>query len=276
MIDVDCYNCGSKENTFYASENGFNLVKCPGCGLLYVSPRPTPEEVTQANKYGVHPGEKTLKVTKNFNRFKINKSIRVLRDFFGAELAHEEKSWLDIGCGYGEFIMALHAVSEDRIKAKGLEPNIIKQEWAQRKGLDVSCFDLNNHATRYDFISLLNVYSHLPNPAAELLNWKHLLKAGGELLLETGDTANLESKDHYRPFNLPDHLSFASEEIVVSILERIGFTITDIKKYPPIPMTPELVAKEIIKIFWPTKTSRIRYLFNGYTTDMYIRAKLMS
>ena len=276
MVDVDCYNCGSKIHAFYASENGCNLVKCLGCGLLYVSPRPSPEEITQANKYGIHQGEKDLKVTKTFRKFKINKNIRVLQDIFGAELTLGEKKWLDIGCGYDEFIIALHTVSENHIKAKGLEPNIIKQNRAQKLGLDISYFDLDNHTTQYDFISLLNVYSHLQDPVTELSRWKHLLKDGGELLLETGDTANLESKDHYRPFNLPDHLSFASEEIVVSILKKAGFTIKDIKKYSPFHISPGLIAKEIIKIFWPTKISQLKYFFNGYTTDMYIRAKLVS
>lgn len=276
MIDVDCYNCGLRDHVFYACENGYNLVKCLGCGLLYVSPRPAPEEITKANKYGIHRGQKTINVTKTFSRFKIDKNIRVLKDFYGSELSVNEKQWLDIGCGYGEFIIALRAVSKNRIKSKGLEPNIIKQKQAQKLGLDVSFFDLDHHNTRYDFISLLNVYSHLPNPVEELSNWKHLLKPRGELILETGDTAELESKDHYRPFNLPDHLSFASEKIVVNILENIGFSVLDIKKYPPLYMNPSVITKEVIKIFWPSKQSHLKYILNRCPTDMYIRAKLLS
>ena len=35
-----------------------------------------------------------------------------------------------------------------------------------------------------------------------------------------------------RPFYLPDHLSFASESIIIRILERLGFEILSVKKYP--------------------------------------------
>lgn len=273
FIDVDCYNCGSDRHTFYASENGFTLVRCLGCGLLYVTPRPTAEEIMQAHKCGVHQGDTKLEVKGYFSKIKYKNYLKIIEDFFDAELFYEEKTWLDIGCGYGEFIEALQSFSKNNIIAKGVEPNVDKQKSARKRGLDVSYFELNNHTAQYDFISLLNVFSHLPDPTAELTNWKRLLKDTGELFLETGDTANLNSKDHSRPFFLPDHLSFASEDIVVNMLEKIGFEIIDVKKYPAFKLSIVSILKEIGKVLWPNKTTQIKALFKKQFTDMYIRAK---
>ena len=273
MIDVKCYNCGSDNHRFYASENGFALVKCLECGLLYVNSRPTLEEIAQAHEYGVHQGSAKLEVTGSFAEERIGNYLTILEDLYGTELGHGKKTWLDIGCGHGEFIAAVQQFSNNRVLATGMEPNVQKQRSAQRRGLDVSYFDVDTHTRRYDFFSLLNVYSHLPNPKESLMHWKDLLKPGGELLLETGDTANLHSKYHHRPFYLPDHLSFASEDIVVNILEKSGFEILDVKKYPKFKISTRVV-KEIVKLFWPKKKSTIRHLLKTYGRDMYVRAKL--
>lgn len=274
LEDVNCYNCEFDSHTYYAHENGFTLVKCLGCGLLYVTPRPSDEEIAQAHKYGVHKGDSRLEVTGQFDIVKVKNYLSVLGNLFGTKLTREKKTWLDIGCGHGEFITALQNFSQNNVLAKGIEPNVNKQKTARERGLDVSYFDLNTHNTQYDFISLLNVYSHLPNPKTTLINWKHLLKQGGELLLETGDTANLDSKDHLRPFNLPDHLSFASEKVVVNILKKAGFEITAIKKYPAFKWDTVKIIKETAKIFLPSKNSQIKQYIKSYDTDMYIKAKM--
>jgi len=135
LIDVDCYNCRSDRHTFYASENGFTLVKCLGCGLLYVTPRPTAEEIIQAHKFGVHQGDTKLELKRYFRRIKYKNYLKIIEEFFSDELFYEEKTWLDIGCGDGEFIEALQSVSKNNVIAKGVEPNVDKQKSGTEKRL---------------------------------------------------------------------------------------------------------------------------------------------
>lgn len=272
----DCYFCHSNENDPYASENGYFLVKCQKCGLLYVNPIPEEREINTAHSIGIHRGTKAVNVTGSFNKRKIPHYLSILNDFFDDHSILYDKSWLDIGCGHGEFIAAINQFSKDKAITRGLEPNFFKQKSAIKMGLDVSYFDLDKHSVHYDFISSLNVFSHLPDPPKSLTLWKYLLEPGGLLFMETGDTANLDSKDHFRPFYLPDHLSFASEKIVVNILEQLEFKILRIKKYPFIEITPFSVLKEFLKIFWPNQISGIRYFFKHRlykTAVMYILAR---
>lgn len=287
MKTDNCYNCGSTDSTFYAAENGYSLVKCSGCGLLYLAQRPDDAEISQAHRQGKHNGLTELDVTGAFDECKIQKYLKILDDIFEGN-SGDERSWLDIGCGHGEFMAALQKYSSNKIHVIGSEPNIYKQESARKRGLNIDYFDLDSHADTYDVISLLNVYSHLPNPPDFLYALKKNLKRNGELIIETGDTADFEEKYHYRPFYLPDHLSFASERIILDILTRLGFQILNINKYP-YPNLPELqigptrVAKEIIKAVLPNYKSRIPEYINMFNdskrwakTDMYIRARLMS
>jgi len=278
MKIANCYNCGAQECIFYAEENGFSLVKCSSCGLLYVQERPDDKEIDQAHKQGKHSGLKDLEVTGVFSDQKIAKYLVVLEDVFKGELG-DNKTWLDIGCGHGEFIVAVQQYSQGKVSVRGTEPNVHKQKSAQERGLNVGFFDIQTHEDKYDVISLLNVYSHLPDPPAFLKSLKTLLNAGGELVLQTGDTADFTAEEHYRPFDLPDHLSFASERIVTDILSRSGFAILSISKYPYVPFSPKAIVKEIVKALLPQYESRIKYYakWNRYSqTDMYIRARMIS
>lgn len=277
MVNVSCYNCASQSSTEYATENGYILVKCTQCGLLYLNPRPSDDEITSAHKVGKHRGAETLDVTGYFDHGKVAYYKKILSDFSYNEFLKVPKTWLDIGCGHGEFLLALHQFGQGKILTKGLEPNVNKQKSARARGLDVSDFDFSTHLNQYDVLSLLNVYSHLPDPPQNITDWKRNIKPGGELWIETGDTAHLTSQQHYRPFYLPDHLSFASEKIVVNILKRTGFEIMDIKKYPFVRRDFSVFVKELAKIFLPNKKSRFRYLINHQLyakTNMFIRARL--
>lgn len=273
MIAVSCYFCGSNVSHPYAEENGYRLVKCAECGLLYVNPRPAENEVAEAHRYGEHTN-KRLYVASRYDRGAIARYQEILRDFYGDELGQRSRSWLDIGCGWGEFMEALEAYSNGRVRVTGTEPNQLKREAAQKRGLPVDYFDLDSHEGRYDVLSLLNVYSHLTDPKVILRSWSRLLNPGGELFLETGDTANLSSEAHYRPFYLPDHLHFASEEIVRRLLEEIGFEIVAVRKYQTFRPTPVRIAKELVKWVLPNRQSSLRYLFKNYPNDMFIRARL--
>ncbi len=275
MKILNCYNCDSIENTFYAEENGFILVKCSTCGLLFVKDRPDNDKISESAKQGRHHGVKEIDVTGHFRKWKNTKYLKVLEDLFEGDIG-SFKIWLDVGCGHGEFIKAVQEYSKGRIKVKGTEPNIKKQQSARNRGFDVGYIELESHRMKYDIVSLLNVYSHLPDPPKFLKSIKNLIIPNGEIILQTGDTAHIAAKDHTKPFFLPDHLSFASEQIVINILERLGFQILCIKKYPFLEHSIQSYARELVKLLLPQYKSKIRFVnLKKYGhTDMYIRAKL--
>lgn len=276
MENVHCYSCGSNNASDFALENGFSLVKCTSCGLLYVNPRPNAEEVDQAHKLGQHRGAELIQTTGYYDFSKVSSYTQTLKEIFKDSSVLKGKRWLDIGCGYGEFLQALNKFSSNGVIVKGVEPNVKKAAAARKNGLDVGYFDLAEHREKYDYISILNVYSHLPDPLKIIGEWKTLLLPGGQLILETGDTADLSCDEHPKPFYLPDHLSFASEGIVTNILEKSGFEVLGIYKYPEVRETPMAIFREALKALIPGKKSKLWRMIRGdlKTVDMYVHAKL--
>ncbi|WP_210407585.1 hypothetical protein, partial [Hydrocoleum sp. CS-953] len=76
-IEVKCYHCGSEKYNFYDTENGFNLVKCLDCGLLYVNPCPIQEEIDLGAKTGLHQGQEDFDMTGNFSPNKVEKYLHI-------------------------------------------------------------------------------------------------------------------------------------------------------------------------------------------------------
>lgn len=279
LIEVPCYNCNSSEYELYDTENGYNLVKCSSCGLLYVNPRPAEEDISKAKLTGVHEGETTIATTGRYMHRKVARFNRILRKVYpGDELAQKESTWFDIGCGYGELIQSLNKISKGKVKAKGSELNEIKVAGAKKRNLDVDFYDIDNMGEQFDYLSLFNVWSHLPNPVEFLENLKKLLRPGGELLLETGHTSHLKKEHQHYPHYLPDHLSFANQDIVENVLKNIGFEIveTHLFRSPiyPVLYNPLDVGIELAKIVLNKYGSFKNFFPKHPNRDMFVRARL--
>jgi SAM-dependent methyltransferase len=281
LTEVNCYSCGSKEHKYYDSENGFNLVKCSNCGLLYVNPRPSSEDISKSMLTGEHSGDSTIYLTGRYHKSYIKKYLQILSDFFPeekSELSH--KKWLDIGCGFGEFLLALNLYSKDEIIAKGSEPNEAKIRFAHTKNLDVSFIDIDNHFEKYDFISLLNVYSHLPDPVEYISNLKKNLNSNGEIFLQTGHSCHLPVKLHSRPYSLPDHLSFANQEIIENIFKKLGFEIVNIIIYSKRKSRYSFdvigFIKGVVKIMLRKRKSFRGFIPRYPYQDMFVRCRLIN
>lgn len=275
LKNTSCYNCGSNKSKLYDSENGFNLVRCNKCGLLYVNPRPSDDEITNSTMTGIHRGETDINVTNSFNENIIPRYLKILNDFYKADYL-KNKSWLDIGCGNGEFLLALKEFTDNNIIVKGSEPNKLKIKSAKKHNLDVELLDLEKHEKQYDFISALNVFSHLPNPIKTLKSWKKLIKEDGELFIETGHSSHLPPKYHNKPYYLPDHLSFANKDLLVQMLEKIGFHIINVEIYRGIyyrEINFTNITKEMVKFILRRPNSFHSFFPKYQHGDMFIRAK---
>jgi 2-polyprenyl-3-methyl-5-hydroxy-6-metoxy-1,4-benzoquinol methylase len=234
---VPCYVCGSETGTPWASENGFDMQRCSTCKLLFVNPRPVLASIDEASQSGMHAGDGTLDVSsRHGGERRIHSYELKLAELYPSdELRASRARWLDVGCGHGEFLEALGRVAGKSLRCVGSEPNRIKAASARSRGLDVTFRDLEAESEGYLYISLLNVYSHLPDPPAFLAKLRRLLEPGGELVLQTGNWAELERADVGDRLNLPDHLSFASEALVRTVLERAGYQVLSVHRYRVLP-----------------------------------------
>ncbi|MFN3944302.1 MAG: class I SAM-dependent methyltransferase [Allosphingosinicella sp.] len=270
VLHIQCPNCRADDYSLWAEENGFKAVKCKPCGLVYVNPRPSDEMITESHKIGMHQGEEgNLNVKARRLPSKVRRYKKIIRDMFGDEIrAGKPLRWLDVGAGYGEVVEAAAAVLPTGSEASGIEPMAPKAEAAAARGVPVSMKRLEEVGGGYDVISLINVYSHIPDfdSFGQMLVDK--LKPGGFLFLETGNLAELRSgKEFPNILVLPDHLVFAGVKQMLQILERLGLTVVEHHKRP----VGNLVwtAKTFVKGLMRGKLRIAFPIFAPYRTVLY-------
>ena len=117
---------------------------------------------------------------------------------------------LDIGCHNGSF---LRNIKQECIRF-GIEPSERAAKQAASHGIIIlgkSIFDLDPNVYQFDRITVMDVVEHVVEPLPFLVRAKDLLKPGGILLLQTGDSAawqwRLERNLHWY-CSLPEHVSF--------------------------------------------------------------------
>jgi 2-polyprenyl-3-methyl-5-hydroxy-6-metoxy-1,4-benzoquinol methylase len=248
MEAVDCPYCQANWPRPWGVENGFSAVKCGGCGLVYVNPRPSSSAISEATRLGQHTiGTGQLDVAYTRSARKIRRYARRVEAMYRAEIfSGRPIRWMDIGAGFGELVEALRTILPPGSEIVGIEPMERKVASAQSRGLAISDTALDAVTGDYDVVSIVNILSHLPDPDAFIARVSRLVRPGGSLYLVTGNGGDLDSRAEYPDrLDLPDHLLFTGERHIAGFLERHGLTVekTDARRLD----TPLWTAKSLVK-----------------------------
>ncbi len=232
---IACPYCQSPQSDPWGEENGYTAVKCRACGLVFVNPRPTLDAIDEALRLGVHQTEQgTLDVNwfseRQSQQQVVQMTQRLLDLYPRNELARNPLRWLDIGAGYGELLLALAGIAGSQPGIIGVEPSRPKRDKAREMGVQMVESIAEVDGT-FDYLSLINVFSHLPDPASFLADITGKLAPRGELLLVTGNGGDVPRSAYPDVLYLPDHLIFAGGKHITGFLERAGFEIINIHRY---------------------------------------------
>ncbi|MGA3323261.1 MAG: class I SAM-dependent methyltransferase [Terriglobia bacterium] len=240
---VACHLCSGTDEVTYLEARGYRIAQCRGCGLWFVNPQPTVEELRQF--YARYDdGEQWRKGEEHFNRG-IHKAIARIKP---------SGAVLDIGCGSGNF---LRCMKEGGYSVLGIEPSESGSQFAREEhsieiyhGM-IEDFLKAHGARKFDVITLLNVLEHLTHPAQSLLQLRQILASDGVLALVVPDARFHDLlgrlrrfagfKDAYwleQPesflsgFKLPDHLCSFQPGTIASLLRRCGYRVVALRIAP--------------------------------------------
>jgi SAM-dependent methyltransferase len=229
METIGCIFCGSNgsPDPIVIQENGFEGRQCPSCRLIYISPRPSQDEI--ANLYA-HDEAKTsaavLRKSGYSRRLAAKHTLRIL---------HAQKpggSLLEIGAGMGFF--CAEAKSSGYVPY-AIELNPIQAEHCKSFGVPTCRQPLAEAypGMKFDIVYHCDVLSHFTDPVAEFKMMADRLNPGGLLIFETGNFGDVDPR-YYRfipSFQYPDHLFFFSRSSLRMLLDRSGLKMVKTRRY---------------------------------------------
>jgi 2-polyprenyl-3-methyl-5-hydroxy-6-metoxy-1,4-benzoquinol methylase len=233
LYPVPCNLCGSTENRPFCSENGLRLVQCTHCNLVYVSPRPDPQELYAL--YGetyFHNEQSGVVGYTDYLKDETNIRKTFARRLKGLKQFVKNGKLLDVGCAAGFFLDEAH---KRGWQVQGLDVSSFAVDYAAKRfGYDVRQGSLTEHqylAGNYDLVTLWDVIEHVPDPKAYIRCAAELLRSGGVLALATPDVDSLPARltgKRWVGYKLSEeHVYYFSIRTLRRMLEEMGLEVID-------------------------------------------------
>ena len=195
-------------------------VMCRQCGLVFLSPMPTDEELDQhyrndfwqRSQGGREPNAKQIKRAMRGAEGRLAALEKVLKP--GARI-------LDVGAGGGEFVALAQRRGYD---AEGIEPGEDYANYARKtygvRMHNSSLADTDLGGRRFDIVTTNHAVEHLRDPLDSLRRMHAVLEPGGHLLIAVPDLA--EDRWPWRWFQ-PAHLFGFTPETLLMMAAKAGF-----------------------------------------------------
>ena len=151
-----------------------NIVQCTNCGLKFVNPRPSQEEISKIYNWSYEncPG---------WTEIKPEAQLIYKKRFRFVERFIRQGKLLDIGAGRGEFLS--QAKETNRWQCFGTETSAYAVEFARQQfNLELSLGqleDLGYPEKSFDAVALWHVLEHLPYPSQAIAEVRRILKDKG-------------------------------------------------------------------------------------------------
>jgi SAM-dependent methyltransferase len=198
-----------------------------------VNPRPSLASIDAAVRSGIHGAAANhLDVVGRRLPRRVVRYRKIFARLFDEVWQRSQPfSWLDVGAGYGEIVEAVSSLAPRGSRVIGVEPMKPKVEQARARGLAINEGYLGAEQEKVDFVSTVDVFSHIPHFDRFLEDVKTVLNPLGEIFVETGNLADLAHRSEFPgELGLPDHLVFAGERHLCGYLERAGFEILRVER----------------------------------------------
>lgn len=228
---VSCNLCGSTNSTNWREWEDWRLVKCSGCGLVYLNPQPDElvlrrmyrEDYARAYGSGESGGCEQLEA-----------QVHVYEHLVGllSGVCRQPGRLLEVGPGYGYF---LACAKRHGWQVTGLELSQEAAEYARTAlGLEVHVGRIEEYEAsgQYDAVAILHTLEHVTDPTSVLLRLREFLAPDGVLVVVGPNAGSFDRwwhGRHWRGWQIPYHLYHFTVSSYRRFLEKTGFSVVHLE-----------------------------------------------
>lgn len=232
--DDDAAPCAVGEDFEYrTSPDSFVAMRCNGCGLIYLNPRPDASEFSRIYPRTYHAFD--------FSSARFGFVYRVRQWLEG----RRAMSWcrglpsnariLDVGCGDGFHLDLLRQYGRPSWKLEGVDMNSAAAARATAKGLEVHegrVESLDLPRSSYDLVLLIQTIEHIEDPVETLRTVHSLVRPGGKVVIVTDNTRSLDAKlfegRHWGGYHFPRHWNLFNRDAMRRLAEKLNLEVESI------------------------------------------------
>lgn len=236
-----CAICGGAGHEKFASgfdyelrtcRNEWTFVKCTGCGLVRLHPRPAISTLPviypktyYAYNYAEQVSPVALKAKALLDRMKLGSIVK--------RCAKPPRTFLDAGCGDGRYLRAMNRRGLEKKDIFGLELDAKVVERVAGWGYQVFCERVEDCRRipdgSIDLATMFHVIEHVENPAAVVKRLAAWLSPGGVLALETPNLDSFDARKFRDTFwggyHIPRHWFLFTPATLRRLLEDAGLEV---------------------------------------------------
>lgn len=226
-----CPVCGGVKAEPRFRKEGYDLVRCRDCGLLYVGQDPAGIDFDALYGQSYYTGGND-QVFADYTgqqaarRAHARRKLWVLRHL--APRIARQGRLLDVGCAAGFFL----AEAQAHYQVQGVELSAWSSAYArERLGLPVVTGTLQQAAlpaSYFDVVTLWDVIEHVADPVPLLAEVARVLRPDGRLVLSTGDWGSAYAQargEHWHLLTPPWHLSFFDRATLTRAASAAGLRV---------------------------------------------------
>lgn len=249
MVTIRCDLCGSEKHKFLFRSRDrllkiddalFNIVKCEDCGLVFINPQPTAEELVKyyPASYGAYNEDDGVfkygffsRLARKIKRIFINQDDNIKKINNSNE---KPINYLDFGCAGGEkmeFVSRAHP----SWSIYGLDNSAFACANAEKRGFKIFCGDaltIDLPENFFDVINMSHVVEHLHSPKETLQKVNRMLSPEGRLIIYTPNLDSLAAKifgSYWFATDCPRHLFLFTTRTLSHMLFEAGFEVEKIE-----------------------------------------------
>ena len=222
---VKCDYCGKDETDLFRQIGEHRIVECRYCGLIYVNPRITREELDKLylEEYFITHNIQ-IKDAEQLAWSRLRRRLRIIERFMP-----DKGRFLEIGCASGYFLSLAKKSGWD---VEGIEYSSFSAERArQMLSIDVKIGEFKEGVfppDTYNVVFMSHVLEHCFEPKGVLAEIYRLLKKNGIVVIEVPNIEAYDLRFHgekWKGWQLPYHLYFFSKKTLMQYLESLDFQI---------------------------------------------------
>lgn len=226
-MKVRCELCNSATQLILFNLNGFQLFRCPICGVYFTHPQP--RTILKRN-IEFYKTDRSNYLSAERQIYKRSKEIikRIKKYKYTGRL-------LEIGSSYGFF---LKTAKDKGFDVYGVEISPDAVNYSLKKfGLQVFKGTFTNTlfpSSNFDVVVMIDVFEHLNNPRKEFQNVSRVLKRAGLLVIQVPNFESFMAKIAGQKWNwllIPLHLFHFSPHSLEKFIKSQNFKIIELRTY---------------------------------------------